>query len=37
MVASTWGWGGEEVWDMEQSEGEWGEGSRNGIWSVKMN
>jgi hypothetical protein len=29
------GWGGEEVWDVEQSEGEWGAG--NGIWSIKMN
>jgi hypothetical protein len=29
----TW-WGGEEVWDVEQSEGGWG-GMRNGIWSVK--
>jgi hypothetical protein len=28
------GWGGEEVWDVEQSEGEW-EGVKNGIWSVK--
>jgi hypothetical protein len=27
-------WGGEEVWDVEQMEGEWG-GARNGIWSVK--
>jgi hypothetical protein len=28
------GWGGEEVWDVEQSEGGWiREG--NGIWSVK--
>jgi hypothetical protein len=25
--------GGEEMWDMEQSEGRWGTG--NGIWSVK--
>jgi hypothetical protein len=29
------GWGGEEVWDMEQSEGGCGGGVRNGIWSVK--
>jgi hypothetical protein len=28
--------GGEEVWDVEQSEGGWG-GAGNGIWSVKMN
>ena len=28
------GWGREEVWDIEQSEGAWG-GVRNGIWSVK--
>jgi hypothetical protein len=27
------GWGGEEVWDVEQLEGVWGAG--NGIWSVK--
>ena len=27
-------WGGEEVWDVEQSEGGWG-GAGNGIWSVK--
>jgi hypothetical protein len=27
------GWGGEEVWDVEQTEGGWGVG--NGIWSVK--
>ena len=27
------GWGGEEVWDVEQTEGGWGAG--NGIWSVK--
>jgi hypothetical protein len=26
------GWGGEEVWDVEQLEGRWGE---NGIQSVK--
>jgi hypothetical protein len=26
-------WGREEVWDMEQSEGEWGMGNK--IWSVK--
>jgi hypothetical protein len=33
--ASTWrwGWGGKEVWDVEQSEG--GRGLGNGIWSVK--
>jgi hypothetical protein len=30
------GWGGEEVWDVEPSEGG-GEGAGNGIWSVKMN
>jgi hypothetical protein len=28
------GWGGEEVWDVEQSEGEWWEAG-NGRWSVK--
>jgi hypothetical protein len=28
------GWGGEEMWDVEQLEGEWG-GVGNGIWSVK--
>ena len=28
------GWSGEEVWDVEQSEGGWG-GAGNGIWSVK--
>jgi hypothetical protein len=28
------GWGGEEVWDVEQLEGGWGEAG-NGIWSVK--
>jgi hypothetical protein len=28
------GGGGEEVWDMEQSEGRWG-GVGNGIWSIK--
>jgi hypothetical protein len=28
------GWGGEEVWDVEQSEGGW-EGAGNEIWSVK--
>jgi hypothetical protein len=28
------GWGGEEVWDVEQSGGGWG-GVGNGIWSVK--
>jgi hypothetical protein len=28
------GWGGEEVWDVEQLEGGWG-GAGNGIWSVK--
>ena len=27
------GWGGEEVWDVEQSEGGWGMG--NGIWSAR--
>jgi hypothetical protein len=27
-------WGGEKVWDVEQSESGW-EGSGNGIWSVK--
>jgi hypothetical protein len=27
------GWGGEEVWDMEQMESGWGLG--NGIWSIK--
>jgi hypothetical protein len=27
------GWGGEEVWNVEQSEGGWGAGNR--IWSVK--
>jgi hypothetical protein len=27
-------WGGEEVWDVEQSEGGWG-GPENGIWRVK--
>jgi hypothetical protein len=32
--ASTCRWGGEEVWDVEQSEGGWG-GAGNGIWSVK--
>jgi hypothetical protein len=26
------GWGGEEVWDVEQLEGGWGDGNR--IWSV---
>jgi hypothetical protein len=30
------GLGGEEVWDVEQSEGGWG-GVGNGIWGVKMN
>lgn len=30
------GWSGEEVWDVEQSEGGWGWGrAGNGIWSVK--
>jgi hypothetical protein len=29
------GWGGEEVWGMEQMKGRWGVG--NGIWSVKIN
>jgi hypothetical protein len=28
------GWGGEEVWYMEQLEGGWG-GVGNGIWNVK--
>jgi hypothetical protein len=28
------GWGGEEVWDVEQSEGGWG-GAGNGICSIK--
>ena len=28
------GWGGEEVWDVEQLEGGWG-GAGSGIWSVK--
>jgi hypothetical protein len=28
------GWGGEEVWDVEQSEGGWGR-VVNGIWNVK--
>jgi hypothetical protein len=28
------GWGGEEVWDVEQSEGGWG-GVVNGIWRLK--
>jgi hypothetical protein len=28
------GWGGEELWDVEQSKGDRG---RNGIWSVKLN
>jgi hypothetical protein len=27
--------GGEEVWDVEQSEGEWGGEVGNKIWSVK--
>jgi hypothetical protein len=27
------GWGGEEVWNVEQSKGGWGSG--NEIWSVK--
>jgi hypothetical protein len=27
-------WSGEEVWDMEQLEGEWG-GTGNGMWCVK--
>jgi hypothetical protein len=26
------GWGGEDMWDVEQMEGGWG---RDGIWSVK--
>ena len=29
------GWGGEEVWDVEQSGVEGG--AENGIWCVKMN
>ena len=29
------GWGGEEVWDMEQLEGRWWGGAGKGIWSVK--
>jgi hypothetical protein len=29
------GWDGDEVWDVKQTEGGWGEG--NGIWSVKIN
>ena len=28
------GCGGEDVWDVEQSEGRWGRAG-NGIWSVK--
>ena len=28
------GWGGEEVWDVEQLEGGWA-GAGNEIWSVK--
>jgi hypothetical protein len=28
------GWDGEDVWDVDQSEGRWGRG-RNGIWSAK--
>jgi hypothetical protein len=28
------GWGGEEVWNVEQLEGGW-RGEENGIWSVK--
>jgi hypothetical protein len=28
------GWGGEEVWDVEQLEGEWGGG---GEWNIKLN
>ena len=28
------GWGGEDVWDVEQLEGGWG-GAGNGIWSVE--
>jgi hypothetical protein len=28
------GWGGEEVWEVEQLEDGWGR-ARNGIWSVK--
>jgi hypothetical protein len=27
------GWGGEEAWDMEQSDDGWG-GEGNGIWSI---
>jgi hypothetical protein len=27
------GWGGDEMWDVEQLEGVWGAG--NGIWSVE--
>jgi hypothetical protein len=30
------GLGGENVWDVEQSESGWG-GAGNEIWSVKMN
>jgi hypothetical protein len=30
------GWGGEEVWDEEQSEGGW-RGTGNGICCIKMN
>ena len=29
------GWGREDVWDVEQSEGGWVGGAGNGIWSVK--
>jgi hypothetical protein len=28
------GWGGEELWGLQQSEGGWG-GAGDGIWSVK--
>jgi hypothetical protein len=28
------GWGGEEVWGVDQSEGRWG-GVENRIWSVR--
>jgi hypothetical protein len=30
------GWSGEDVWNMELSNGGWGEAG-NGIWSVKVN
>jgi hypothetical protein len=29
--ASKWRWGGEEVWDMEQSEGDGGQGMEYGV------